>query len=80
MVTTSSAAVLWNKKQNAREAMQVQNIECSTPVVSPGSWFYNGERELESLPHQSLVEATDVHYVERPDLKSKSLAIPSITD
>ncbi|XP_002511897.2 ferric reduction oxidase 2 isoform X1 [Ricinus communis] len=66
---TASAAVLWNKKQNAREAIQVQNIEGSTPVGSPGSWFYNGDRELESLPHKSLAEATNVHYGERPDLK-----------
>ncbi|XP_021644147.2 ferric reduction oxidase 2-like isoform X1 [Hevea brasiliensis] len=66
---TASAAVFWNKKKNVREANQIQNIEGSTPSRSPGSRLYDAERELESLPHQSLVQATNVHYGERPDLK-----------
>ncbi|GLT78047.1 hypothetical protein SLA2020_495940 [Shorea laevis] len=37
--------------------------------TSPGSWFYAADRELESLPHQSLVQATKVHFGARPDLK-----------
>lgn len=68
---TASAAVLWNNKQNATERMQIQNIEGSTPVRSPNSGFHNADRELESLPHQSLVQAANVHYGKRPDLKSK---------
>ncbi|CAK7348846.1 unnamed protein product [Dovyalis caffra] len=68
---TASAAVLWNKKQNARDVKQIQNIEGSTPVGSPQSWFYNADRELESVPHLSLLQATTVLYGERPDLKKK---------
>ncbi|OAY49124.1 hypothetical protein MANES_05G031600v8 [Manihot esculenta] len=66
---TASAAFLWNKKINGKQPNQIQNIEGSTPNTSPGSWVYDGGRELESLPHQSLVQATNVHYGERPDLK-----------
>lgn len=72
---TASAAFLWNKKINGKQPNQIQNIEGATPNTSPGSWVYDGGRELESLPHQSLVEATNVHYGERPDLKSKLLVI-----
>jgi ferric-chelate reductase len=57
---TASAAVLQNKKKNSMEAKQM-----GTPS------FYNADRELESLPHQSLGQATNVHYGERPNLKSK---------
>ncbi|XP_058086670.1 ferric reduction oxidase 2-like [Magnolia sinica] len=73
IATTASAAVLWNKKQNAMKAQQIQNMEAATPTVSPGSWFYNADRELESLPHQSLVQATKVHFGERPNLKKMLL-------
>ncbi|XP_058008425.1 ferric reduction oxidase 2-like [Hevea brasiliensis] len=71
IATTASAAVLWNKKQNAGEADQIQNLEESIlSRTSPaGSWLYDAERESESLPHQSLVQAINVHYGERPDLK-----------
>ncbi|GMY23712.1 ferric reduction oxidase 2 [Fagus crenata] len=55
---TASAAVLQNKKKNSVEAKQM-----GTPS------FYNADRELESLPHQSLGQATNVHYGERPNLK-----------
>lgn len=68
---TSTGAFLWNKKKNAMEATQIQNIEGATPVASPNSAFYNAERELESLPQQSLVQSTNVYYGERPDLKSE---------
>ncbi|XAR53629.1 Ferric-chelate reductase (NADH) [Bertholletia excelsa] len=66
----STAAFIWIKKQSVKEMRQIQSLE--TPVMSPGagSWFYNGDRELESLPHQSIVEdTTKVHYGERPNLK-----------
>lgn len=69
IAATASAAVLWNKKRNAMEAKQIGNVEGPTPTTSPGSW-YNADRELESLPHQSLAEAISVHYGKRPDLKS----------
>lgn len=71
IAATASAAVLWNKKQNAKEATQIQHMEGSTPAGSPNSWFYNADRELESLPRQSLIQATNVHYGKRPELKSK---------
>ena len=57
IATTASASVLWNKKHNAMEAMQIQNM--------------GAPRELESLPHQSLAQVTNVYYGERPNLKSK---------
>ncbi|XVF73145.1 hypothetical protein PTKIN_Ptkin12aG0178000 [Pterospermum kingtungense] len=69
IAVTSSAAVFWNKRRFAREAIQIQNMEGQTPQGSPNSGPYNGDRELESLPHQSLAEATNIHYGERPDLK-----------
>lgn len=75
----SSAIFLWCKKQNAMEvksilnleAKPILNLEAPTPTTSPGSHFHVADRELESLPHQSLVQATKVHFGSRPDLKSK---------
>lgn len=75
IAATASAAVFWNKRQYAREAKQMQNIEGQTPVGSPNLRANNGDRELESLPHQTLAQATKVHYGGRPDLKSKLLSI-----
>ncbi|XP_027108407.1 ferric reduction oxidase 2-like [Coffea arabica] len=69
IIIAATAAFLWNKKQNAMENKQIQNLEGATPVASPNSWFYNADRELESLPQQSLVLSTNLHYGERPDLK-----------
>ncbi|XP_044505692.1 ferric reduction oxidase 2-like [Mangifera indica] len=66
---TATAAFFWNEKQQRKEKKQVQNMETATPRASPGSWLYNADRELERLPHQSFVEATKVHYGERPNLK-----------
>lgn len=63
----SSVVFLWCKKQNATEGNQIQNKEIATPGPSP--WFSGAE--LESLPHQSLVQATKVHFGSRPDFKSK---------
>lgn len=71
MVMAASAAVLWNKKQNAREMKQIQNADMPTPATSPGSQFHHADRELESLPQQSLLQATRVHPGERPNFKSK---------
>ncbi|GAB2271740.1 hypothetical protein Dimus_006569 [Dionaea muscipula] len=66
IAATTSTAVLWNKKRNAMETtMQITNMEGeSWPNISNAA-----DRELESLPHQSLVQSTKVHYGERPDLK-----------
>lgn len=74
----SSAVFLWRKKENNhREGKQIQNVEVPTLTTLPGSWLYGADRELESLPNQSLVEATKVHFGERPDLKSKLLQLPN---
>ncbi|KAI3449206.1 hypothetical protein Pfo_005871 [Paulownia fortunei] len=69
IVIAATAAFLWNKSKNARETTQIQNMEGATPVASPNSWYYNADRELESLPQQSLSQSINVHYGERPDLK-----------
>ncbi|XP_061341310.1 ferric reduction oxidase 2-like isoform X1 [Gastrolobium bilobum] len=69
IVIVASAAVLWNKKQNAKDANQIQNLEGSPPAVSPSMIYNNADRELESLPYQSLVQATNVHFGARPDLR-----------
>lgn len=71
IVITSTVAFLWNKKQNSMETNQIQNMEGSTPEASPNSWFYIAERELESLPQQTVSLSTKIHYGERPELKSK---------
>lgn len=68
---TSSGAFLWNKRHNGMDTKQIQNVEGTTPVGSPSSWVCNEDRELESLPQQSLVQSTNLHYGERPDLKSE---------
>ncbi|KAB2597744.1 ferric reduction oxidase 2-like [Pyrus ussuriensis x Pyrus communis] len=69
IASTASGAVLWNKKKNAMENKQIQNMEGPSPMGTPQSLYYNADRELESLPQQSLAQATNVHYGERPDLK-----------
>ncbi|KAK9103696.1 hypothetical protein Sjap_020950 [Stephania japonica] len=66
---TSTAAFLINKKGSSTKVKQVQITNAPTPLTSPGSWFYNADRELESVPTQSLVQATNLHYGSRPDLK-----------
>ena len=64
----ASAAFLWNKRENAKETSQIRTTDVSTPAPSPTSLVY--ETELESLPHQSLRQATTVHLGQRPNLKS----------
>ncbi|KAF9610787.1 hypothetical protein IFM89_024896 [Coptis chinensis] len=63
---TASAVVFMNKQNAIEAAKQIQN----TDVPSQGSWFHNADGELESLPKQSLLQATSVHYGSRPDLKN----------
>lgn len=71
IVAAASAAVLWNKRGSAMEAKQVQNMDAPSPATTPSSWFYDAERELESVPLESVVKATNVHYGARPEFKSK---------
>ncbi|KAJ6735275.1 FERRIC REDUCTION OXIDASE 4-RELATED [Salix purpurea] len=68
-IASNAAVFLFRKKENAVEGKQIQNLEVPTPTTSPGSWFQNANGELESQPHQSLVQATKVHFGARPDLK-----------
>lgn len=63
----ASAAFLWNKRENAKELNQIRTTDMSTPAPSPASLLY--ETELESLPHQSLRQATTVQLGRRPNLK-----------
>nr|XP_016486969.1 PREDICTED: ferric reduction oxidase 5-like [Nicotiana tabacum] len=65
----TSIIFMWQKRDNEAEGKQIQNVELPTPTSSPASLLCGTERELESLPHQSLVQATKVHYGARPDLK-----------
>ncbi|GFP91491.1 ferric reduction oxidase 2 [Phtheirospermum japonicum] len=70
IVIAGTVGFVWNKSKNAGENIQIQSMEgAMTPQASPGSWFYNADREMESLPQQSLCESINVHYGERPDLK-----------
>ncbi|KAJ4952169.1 hypothetical protein NE237_029001 [Protea cynaroides] len=70
IVIIGSTAFLWNKKQRALEVKQIQNKDVLTPKMTlPHLLSYNADRELESFPHQSLVNATKVHYGKRPNLK-----------
>lgn len=74
IATTATAVFLWNKKQNAKDILQIQNTNMSTQIITTGA----AGRELESLPHQSLVQATKVHHGQRPNLKSKGLSLTQI--
>ncbi|KAG2279099.1 hypothetical protein Bca52824_061654 [Brassica carinata] len=67
IMMTSSAAVLWNKKKYKVEgSKQVENVDVPSPTSSPSSWT---DREIESTPQESLVQCTNLHFGERPDLK-----------
>ncbi|KAF8097132.1 hypothetical protein N665_0294s0034 [Sinapis alba] len=70
---SSSVVFLWRKKINKEgdkeSKKQVQSIDFQTPTSSPGSWFCSHERELESVPYQSIVQATSVHFGSKPNLK-----------
>lgn len=72
IATTATAVFLWNKKQNSKEMGQIQDIDTPSQITtSPDTRFYDGDTELESLPHQSFVQSTKVHYGTRPHLESK---------
>ncbi|GFQ05835.1 ferric reduction oxidase 4 [Phtheirospermum japonicum] len=68
----TSAVFLWQKREISKEGKQVQNVDMLTPaMMSPSSWLCGAgaDIELESLPSQSLVQSTSVHFGLRPDLK-----------
>ncbi|MED6107675.1 hypothetical protein PIB30_016294 [Stylosanthes scabra] len=67
-----SAVFVWCKRLNDFENMKISNVQASvTNAPSPSTRTRTRleERELESFPHQTLMEATKVHFGARPDLK-----------
>lgn len=72
VVVAASTVFLWNKKRNAEEAKQVQDIDDSgTSGSTSNSSFDQDDVEMESLPLQSIIKSVNVHYGQRPNLKSK---------
>ncbi|XP_076906789.1 ferric reduction oxidase 2-like [Bidens hawaiensis] len=69
IMVTCCAGFWWNKKRNTMDSKQVENMGGVIPVSSTNSWFRNMDRELESVPQQLLLQSTNVHFGERPDLK-----------
>ncbi|PWA82734.1 ferric reduction oxidase 2 [Artemisia annua] len=69
IMVTCSIGFWRNKKKNAVNSKQIQNMEGATSVNSLNLWLYTVDRELESVPQQSLLQSTNVHFGERPDLK-----------
>lgn len=63
--TVATAGFVWHKRANAVEMKKIQNMEVRTPSASPGPV----DRELESFPKQLFIEASNVHFGARPDLK-----------
>ena len=61
VATVATIAFLWNKKHNTKECRQIESATIPSPT----------ERELESIPEESLKQITTVHYGTRPDFKSK---------
>ncbi|XP_068636171.1 ferric reduction oxidase 2-like [Aristolochia californica] len=73
IIITATMAVLFNKRRYSQQASRVQSIELANSTGSPSAWLQNPDRELESLPDQSIVERTKVHYGERPNLEKMLL-------
>ncbi|KAI7758408.1 hypothetical protein M8C21_013096 [Ambrosia artemisiifolia] len=68
IMVTCYVGFWWNKR-NAIDSKQIQNMVGAMPVNPPNSWFFNTDRELESVSQQSLFQSTNVHLGQRPDLK-----------
>uniref|UniRef100_A0ACD5UDX0 Uncharacterized protein n=1 Tax=Avena sativa TaxID=4498 RepID=A0ACD5UDX0_AVESA len=77
----TGAAFLWNKRGSAadEEMMKVKSVDGTTPGMSPVAllhWAGGVDREMESLPAaQPPVQATNVHFGHRPDLKRMLVGI-----
>ncbi|KAL8544070.1 hypothetical protein ACS0TY_004564 [Phlomoides rotata] len=65
----TSAVFMWQRRRIPAEGKQIQNVDLPTSTMSPSSWLSVSDREVESLPQQSLVQSTKVHFGSRPDLK-----------
>ncbi|KAF8027759.1 hypothetical protein BT93_E0626 [Corymbia citriodora subsp. variegata] len=74
IAASATGAFLWSKKQSLGEVVQIQDMK-TPPTSSPVARVHGGNRELESLPHQTLIQLTNVHYGKRPDLKKILLGI-----
>ncbi|KAK7391335.1 hypothetical protein VNO78_19749 [Psophocarpus tetragonolobus] len=68
IAVVATSAFLWNKKQN-KDLEQIKTFYTSNSSTSPRSQYYNADKELESLPPQSLRQTAKIHYGERPDIK-----------
>ncbi|GFP97311.1 ferric reduction oxidase 2 [Phtheirospermum japonicum] len=66
IAVASSGVFLWNKKQNAKVDKQIQDVDKLANTHKPLD-----DVELESFPLQSFIKSFNVHYGQRPDLKSK---------
>ncbi|KAJ3706898.1 hypothetical protein LUZ61_010603 [Rhynchospora tenuis] len=75
IVVAATIPFLINKRSNSKAAKRINGLDIPTPTISPSSWLQNSEIELESLPRDSLIKATNVHYGRRPDLKKILLEI-----
>ncbi|KAF1869577.1 hypothetical protein Lal_00017152 [Lupinus albus] len=69
IIIVASVAFLLNKKHGAKEEKKIQDLEGSPPTTSSSSTSSNTDIELESLPFESFVQVTNVHYGIRPNLK-----------
>ncbi|XP_068650712.1 ferric reduction oxidase 2-like [Aristolochia californica] len=69
IITTASIVVLLNKRRYSQQAGRVQTIELAKPTSLPSARLQNVDRELESLPDQSIIERIKVHYGARPHLE-----------
>ncbi|GAB2211906.1 hypothetical protein Droror1_Dr00025245 [Drosera rotundifolia] len=72
---TSSLAVNWTKKRNTTATTQITYMEGMSARTTPESWASNGDRELENLPHQSLVQATNILHGQLFDCKGSSIGV-----
>ncbi|KAK1377208.1 Ferric reduction oxidase 2 [Heracleum sosnowskyi] len=69
ILVTATAAFLWNKKQSSIENNQIKEAKGLSPLMHKSLAINPIDRELESLPQQSLLKTTKVHYGRRPDLR-----------
>lgn len=67
----TSVFFLLQKRKSGKEGKKILNVELPTPMASPASWISGGEREVESVPCQYLLQSTKVHHGTRPDVKSR---------
>lgn len=74
IVVACTVPFLKNKRENLKDAKQIKSLDLPTPMTSPSSWYQCADKEMESLPEESLVKATNVHYGRRPNLKSMKLS------